>query len=134
MRRWSMVMVLAALLLTGCQARRDQTVQANVVTGITITLQDGTETLQRRYTSQEKMQAVLYYIRIVSSPFDAPEPPQEGSGQQVTITTFLANKTVKVYDQRGDRYFREDGGPWRSIDREKGQQLFLLLKLLPSDP
>ena len=134
MKKWFMVILLLSLLLQGCGGRRDHTVQANVVTGITVTVQDGTQTMQRRYTSPEKMQAVLYYIRIVSSPFDAPEPPQEENGQQATITTYLADNTVKVYDQLGNGYFRQGGGTWQSIDPEKGQQLFLLVKLLPSDP
>lgn len=131
MRKWLLVAVLLGLALTGCRHRPDKTVQCNVVTQITITWEDGQ---QRHYTSQEKMRAVMFYIRTVSTPFDAPEPPQEGSGDRVRITTHRANKTAKTYEQQGDLYFREEDGPWRIIEKEKGEKLWLLLKLLPGDP
>ena len=126
-----LAVVLVIFALAGCGKRPDTTVQRNVVIDITVTWADGH---QRHYTSQEKMRAVLLYIRTVSSPFDAPEPPQEGNGQRVTITTTLANKTQKTYQQQADRFFREGNGPWRIIDKEKGEKLWMLLKLLPSDP
>ena len=131
MRKRLLAVVLVIFALAGCGKRLDTTVQRNVVTAITVTWANGQ---QLHYTSQEKMRAVLLYIRTVSSPFDAPEPPQEGSGQRVTITTTLANKTQKTYQQQGDRFFREGDGPWRIIDKEKGEKLWTLLKLLPGDP
>ena len=130
MRKWIVGLLAMALLLSGCRGGIDKTVQRNVVTEITVTWANGQE---RHYTAPEKMQAVLYYIRVISSPFDAPQPPQEDSGTRVTITTTRADKTKKVYQQQDDAFFREGDGPWRTIDKEKGRQLFFLLKLLPSD-
>ncbi len=125
-------MFLVALLSAGGCRRQDTTVQRNVVTEITITCQTDTELIERRYTSQDKMRSVLLYIRSVHSPFSAPEAPAEG--EQVSITTVSADKTTKTYRQQGQRYFREGDGNWKIIDPEKGANLWLIIKLLPSDP
>lgn len=136
MKKWWLIVSLAVMLLAmgGCRRRQDTTVQRNVVTEITITCQTDTELIERRYTSQDKMRSVLLYIRSVNSPFSAPDEPGEGAGEQVSITTVSADKTVKTYRQHGQRYFREGEGNWKIIDPEKGANLWLIIKLLPSDP
>ena len=136
MKKWGSVLLLAAMVmgLCGCHRGKDTTVQRNVVTEITITCQTDGELIQRRYTSQDKMRSVLLYIRSVSSPFSAPNVPQEGAGERVSITTVSADKTTKTYHQLGQRYFQEGDSGWKTIDPEKGANLWLLIKLLPSDP
>ena len=133
MKKWMLLVCLAAVL-AGCHRKNDTTVQRNVVTSITVTYRTDSETLHRYYTSPEKMRSVLLYIRSVSSPFSAPEAPEEGAGDTFHITTVSADKTTKTYRQQGQRYFREGEGSWQLIDPEKGANLPLLLKLLPSDP
>ena len=125
---------VSLLAMSGCHRKMDTTVQRNVVTEITITCQTDTELIHRRYTSQDKMRSVLLYIRSVSSPFSAPDEPGEGAGERVSITTVSADKTTKTYSQQGQRYFREGDGNWKLIDPEKGANLWLIIKLLPSDP
>ncbi len=120
------------LLLTGCR-RQHHAVQSNVITQITITCQTEEGLLQRHYTSQDKMRSVLLYIRSIRSPFSANEEPGEGSGAQVSITTVSADKTTKTYRQQGQSYFREGDGKWKTIDPEKGANLWRIIKLLPSD-
>ena len=129
----SLIFLCLAVLMAGCN-KMDTTVQRNVVTQITITCQTGTEITQRHYTSQDKMRSVMLYIRSVATPFTAPQEPQEGEGEHFSITTVRADKTVKTYYQQGQRYFREGDGSWKTIDPEKGANLRLLVKLLPSDP
>ncbi len=133
MKKW-LIMTCVALCLTGCGRKMDTTVRRNVVTEITITCQSDGVLIERRYTSQEKMRAVLMYIRSVSSPFDAPEEPDGTEGHRVQITTVSADKTVKHYYQQGQRYFQKGEGKWRTIDPEKGENLWRIIKLLPSDP
>ena len=133
MKRWWLILILAAMLLGGCR-QQDTTVRRNVVTEITISCQTDTELIERRYTTQDKMRSVLLYIRSIHSPFSAPEEPGEGAGERVSITTVSADKTTKTYCQQGYRYFREGDGSWKIIDPEKGANLWLIIKLLPSDP
>ncbi len=133
MKKCALILILITVLLFGCR-RPDTTVQRNVVTEIRITCQTATELIERRYTSQDKMRSVLLYIRSVSSPFSAPEEPGEEDGERVTITTISADRTTKNYSQQGMSFFREGEGNWKIIDPEKGANLWLIIKLLPSDP
>ncbi len=133
MKRWLSLACLV-LLLSGCHRRQETTVKQNLVTEITITCQTDAQRIERRYTSQDKMRSVLLYIRSIKTPFDAPQQPQEERGEQVDITTVTVDKTTKTYRQQGLRYFREGDGKWRAIDPEKGANLWLIIKLLPSDP
>ena len=122
------------ILSGGCRQKADTSVQQNVITEITITCQSETELIQRRYTSSDKMRSVLLYIRSLHAHFDAPEPPKEDAGYLVSITTVSADKTTKVYRQQGNRYFQAGENSWQIIDPEKGANLWMIIKLLPSDP
>ena len=133
MKKWLMF-VCVAVCLTGCGREADVAVQRNVVTQITITCQTETELIQRQYTSPEKMRAVLLYIRSIGSTFDAPQEPDAAEGNRVQITTVSADKTVKHYYQQGRKYFQKGEGKWQTIDPEKGENLWRIIKLLPSDP
>ena len=133
MKKCALIFALTMILLCACH-RQDTTVQRNVVTEITISCHTGTQLIERHYTSQDKMRSVLLYIRSVDSPFSAQEEPGEGEGERVSITTVSADRTIKTYNQHGLRFFREGEGKWKLIDPEKGANLWLLIKLLPSDP
>ncbi len=133
MKKRYLFLALALALLLGSCRRTDHAVKHNVVTQITITCQTEEGLLQRHYTSQDKMRSVLLYIRSIRSPFSAAEAPGEGSGAQVSITTVSADKTTKVYRQQGQHYFQEGDGNWKTIDPEKGANLWRIIKLLPSD-
>ncbi len=133
MRKW-LILVCVALCLIGCGRKNKPNVQHNVVTEITITCQADGELIQRRYTTPDKMRAVLLYIRSVRASFDAPEEPDASEGYRVQITTVSADKTVKHYYQQGQKYFQIGEERWKIIDPEKGANLWMIIKLLPSDP
>ena len=132
-KHWMMLSLVGIVLLGGCR-RQDTTVQRNVVTEITITCQTESGAIQRKYTSQDKMRAVLLYIRSIESWFTAPDAPGETAGEEVCITTVSADHTVKTYRQYGNRFFCEGEGNWKLIEPEKGANLWMIIKLLPSDP
>lgn len=134
MKRWLTLTCLLMLLLSGCWRGQETSVKEKLVTQITITCNTDDGQIQRYYTSQDKMRSVLLYIRSVKTPFDAQQQPQEGEGVQVKIVTVTADQTVKTYWQQGLHYFREGEENWRAIDPEKGANLWMIIKLLPSDP
>ena len=134
MKRTILGVVLLAALLCGCRHRlqSDQT-QPRLVTGITADYQNGSIRLHRQYTTDEKMRAVLDYLRCIAPYGTLQGEPPASQGSLVTIVLTYSDGSTKTYDQRSDQYLREAGGRWQSINAEKGRELALLLRLMESD-
>ncbi len=134
MRKWLGLVLIAALLLSGC-TRIDQQVNGRprLVTGIEASFDNGTLRLHRLYSDNEKLRGVLTYLRCLEIKGTV-EPDTEIPGtSQGKIVISYSDGSSKTYEQRNDNFFRQDNGPWHYIDPEQGQEYALLLGLMESD-
>lgn len=124
-----------ALLLCGCTEPGPAPAEPELrwVTQVTVTREDAPEGLQRRYTSENKIRAVLNYLRRLDARLPAKEDPGIADGPCYRITVRRSDGTETVYRQKGrGRLFTPTG--WKKIDPKLGRELEFLLRLIPGDP
>lgn len=134
MRRLAILLLVVASLLPGCgHWARPGASRPRVVTGIEASFDSGSIQLHRQYSDSEKMRSVLDYLRCLKT-YGKPEPevviPQISSAK---IVISFSDGSTKTYEQRGDQFLRQDGGPWQYIDPEQAQEFPLLLGMMESD-
>ena len=132
MKRW-MILFAAAVILLGCVAKHQDAVP-NLVQSITVVARHGDQTDRRFFNTDEKMQVLLHHIRSIGIRDTPDVDPETVSGAVIEITLFFSDGSLKAYTHKGDRYFREDNGPWKQIAPEKVQGLYQLLMLMEADP
>ncbi len=134
MKKWTILMMLLAILLTGCTRLDQQTPGTpRVVTGIEASFDGENLRLHRIYSDSEKLQGVLTYLRCLDlhgTP-DPEEPIPQTNSARIVIT--FSDGSTKVYEQQADQFLRQDGGPWQRIDPDQAREFALLLKLMESD-
>ena len=105
-----------------------------VVTEITVDYENSGIRFHRQYTSSEKMQQILNYLRTID-PYGRPEEDPEATvGSCFRITLFYSDKCQTVYLQKSDRFLKTDGGEWKRIDPDRARELSRILGLMESDP
>ena len=120
----------AALVFSGFQGKPSQT---HCVTHIEVLGEQNGVAIQRSYTKEEKMRAVLMYLRLLE-PGDVPEvDPDRISADVNHITLVFSNGEQRTYTQKGHRYFRKDSGPWQNIPPQQAAALYALMRRLESD-
>jgi len=123
--------LVIAVLLTGCQNRSKPL--CRFVTQIDITCSHDGTVLQRRYTDNNKMQAVLLYLRLLRTDipyFDLPDtkPPTE-----FQIIVSLSDGAQRVYAQKDYRLFKSGQSGWLGIQPEQAMELYRLVYFFESD-
>ena len=132
---FALLLSLVVLSLAGCSrhAGGDPPAPLRVVTEIEITFEDGPLHCRRHYTQDEKMSQILAYLRQID-PYGTPqEDPLLTDGSLFQISLTYSDGSKKIYEQKGDRFLRQDGGPWENINPAKAEALGQLLGTLPSD-
>ena len=137
MKRKILLLILGlALLLSGCSKWTPSAVDkplCRVVTGVSVTYENGTIHAQRQYTDADKMQAVLNYLRLID-PYGTPqEDPEQVDGSIFHITLSYSDGCQKTYLQKADRFMRVDGGKWQRINPELAAQLSEIVGQMTSD-
>ena len=128
------LLLLLVLILGGCSDVNAETPgRPRLVTGISAVYQKGAIRLERQYSDDEKMGAVLDYLRLLKTYGPAEVDPEATDGSRIQITLRFSDGSQKVYDQWADQFLRCDGGKWEQINPEQGQELALLLGMLESD-
>lgn len=123
---------LVISLLSGCRQEKVP-VRPTVVTGITVTYENGPISAKRYYTSSPKMRAILNYLRWID-PYGPPEvDPDKISGSTFSIVLFYSNGQEKLYLQKADNYMLEEGLPWRKIDPNRAMTLGKMMGEMESD-
>ena len=132
MRRYIFVLLLF-VFLSGCGKSAPKMDSPSVVTGIEVAVirEDRSETFH--YYQDEKMQAVLSYLRSLNASGYAPIDPDSFRTDAYRFCLTMADGSERVYYQLYDEYLQRDGGPWLCIDEAKASSLPQLLKLIPSD-
>ncbi len=134
-RIFVLLLCIFLIPLGGCSRHfsSDSASALRVVTEINITYEDGPLHCRRHYHNDEKMSQVLHYLRQIG-PYGSPkEDPLTADGSLFQIALTYSDGSVRVYEQKGNRFLRLDGGPWENIDPQKAEALSLLLGTLPSD-
>ncbi len=134
MRKLLFFAVLTLLLLAGCSRTKLPTQSpSRLVTGITVMYENDPIRFFRRYTSDEKMQQVLNYLRLIDPKGIVQDDPETLPGGQYTITLLYSDGSSNIYRQKSDAYMQTDDGPWKRIDPKKAEWLGQLLEQLESD-
>ena len=138
MKNFKKIWILATLcvLLAGCRSSASQQNAdpiCRVVTKVSVTYENGAIHANRFYTSAEKMQRILNYLRLID-PYGHPaEDPESSGGSNYRITLSYSDGCEKTYLQKSDRYLKEDGGPWKKIDPTEAEELGRLMGQMESD-
>lgn len=126
----------AAVFLTGCVRRhtlKDTDSYLRLVVRVDVAGQKEDERLDLTYTHQEKMEAILNYLRLIRQQGPASGDPEQFSGEFYTITLHFSDGHKQIYRQHANRFLSTDAKPWRNIDPEHAEFLYPLLKAMPSD-
>lgn len=139
MRRFTAIFAICLLLgvtFVGCGKKKpasSKPAMSRVVTKIDVTCKKGESALYWQYTHEEKMEAILLYLRLLHRGGTAQVDPQQVEGDHYEIVLNYSNGGKRVYYQHADRYISDNYKPWEQIDPEQGKDLNLLLNSMPSD-
>ena len=128
-----LALILAVILLCGCSRLQMPAQQPRIVTGVTVIYENDQIRFFRRYTSDEKIQKVLSYLRLIDPKGAAQTDPETLPGGMYTITLLYADGTQQVYHQKNDNYLQENDGRWKIIDPKKAEWLGQLIEQTESD-
>ena len=136
-KRIILPLVLCALFfLPGCTRRHtlnDADSYLRIVVRVDVVDNTGNNMPQKTYTHQEKMEAILNYLRLIKQRGPADSDPEQFVGESYTITLHLSDGSKQVYRQHANRFLSKDSQPWRNIDPEHAGYLYPLLLAMPSD-
>ena len=103
------------------------------VVGVEVTYREGDTALRWQYTSHEKVEAVLLYLRTLSPLGQVKVDPQRVEGEHYEIILQYSDNSHIYYYQHTDKYLSKDFKPFEQIDPKQGRKLWLLLEQMPSD-
>ncbi len=126
--------LLICILVSGCiRENTPPPTQSSIVTGITVTYENGPVQDKRWYTSSQKMRAILNYLRWID-PYGKPaEDPETLAGSSFRIILSYSDGREKQILQKADRYLWEEGKSWRQINPENALTLTKIIEDMPSD-
>lgn len=125
----------SAVILSGC-IRNDTSAQplSRVVTQVDIVCHREHMLVQRHYTTTQKIESVLLYLRLLK-PMGRPETDPNTIDRDIfEITVHLSDGNKRIYRQKAHRYFSKGDRPWEMIDPNQAFWLYDLMEQLPSDP
>ena len=126
------ILVLFLFPLTfGCRQKSQPVFR--FVTQVDISFRYNDILLQRHYTSDEKIEAVLLYMRLLHTG-DAPTVnPEDITTDTYGITVSFSDGTRQTHTQKAHRYFRRHGSGWQTIQPLQAAQRYELMRHYPSD-
>lgn len=126
------VLFISLFLLGGCR-KKEPGAMSHVVTAVDISSQQEDVQIRRHYTSQEKMEYVLLYLRLLKRTGAPQTDPETAQGDIYKITVSLADGRQQVYRQKDHRYLSVNDRPWQIIDPGQAAGLYRLLREVPGD-
>jgi hypothetical protein len=132
MKRSLLLFLLFPVLLTGCR-KREIARSELVVTGIDITCTANNQEYLFSYRQNQKIEAVLSYLRIAKCRGTPELQPEYLPGEVYQIKVLLSDGTSRIHLQKADRYLRRHGSRWEKLEPNWGKYLGLLIKLMPQD-
>lgn len=129
---WVFSMMLCFSFFGGCQSREVRPL-GRAVTQVEVTCRLPGQTLTRTYTEENKMRAVLTYLRLLEPGGYAPIDPETTRAESSVITVTLSDGSRRVYRQTGSEFLRKDHHPWQRIRGISPKRLYLLVHAIEPD-
>lgn len=129
--RFIMLVLLLLPLVFGCQRKSKPAVR--FVTQVDISFHYNDILLQRHYTSDEKIEAVLLYMRLLRTGVAPAVDPETITSDTYGITVSFSDGSQQTHTQKAHRYFRRHGSGWQTIQPLQAAQLYELMRHYPSD-
>ena len=126
------VFCLCCVLFSACAPKEIPHPLCRVVTEIDIVCDHPKAQIRRHYTSSQKMQYVLIYLRLLDPKNTTAYPPATEEVYHIQI--LFSDGSHRTYRQTAHRYLSRDNEPWKSIDPGSASGLYSLMRKLPSDP
>jgi len=130
------LMTFFLCILSGCgrtSAAENAPALCRVVDRIDISSYHEGTLEQFSYSTPQKMETILFYLRQLDYQGKAHTDPERICGDSYHITVMSSDGTVRNYRQRANRYLSRDHHPWECIDPNRAEILYSLLQSMPSD-
>lgn len=114
-----------------CCARASAQGEERLVTQVQVRYEQGGAPLLRQYTKQDKMMAILNFLRLCKFDGMPADNPEDHIGSRCQILLTLAGGGSRTYYLHAERYLSKDGLPWEKV--KPPDSLLELLRALPSD-
>ena len=128
-----LILLLFITLLSGCGKTVPKPDTPSVVTLVEVSALQNGKVVHYRYTQDDKMQAILSYLRSLRPGVYVPIEAETFRSDAYRISLTLSDGRIKIYHQLYDEFMQKDNGPWQRIDSARASSLPQLLKLIPSD-
>lgn len=132
MRNFFKILPLAlCLLLTGCN--KPPTPKSKLVTGMRVEMRQEQETLCRKYTDPQKIEAVLSYLRALQEQDHSCSTPERYAGPRYRIELYYSDGSTGYVFQHANRFLSRDFHPWQEVNSKYAAFLLPLIKSMPND-
>ena len=127
--------LLLAFLLAGCSAKKPAAQKQRNLTVVRVEVRGRheNEAVRRNYESQEKMNAVLNYLRLLKVRGRIKKTPVQTTYDAYDIYLHYAGGGKSCWRIRQDRYYCQNTAPWQLLAPQQAGKLFPLLFAMPSD-
>ena len=122
MRKWMIAVLLLTIpcLMWGCRKedgtpKKEPAPDVRLVESIDVTLDPADEELDRHYSTQEKLDKVLSYLRGLELSADVEGDPETSEETQYRITVHYVGGGSRTYIQIANLYFQEEGQAWEQL-------------------
>lgn len=132
MKKFFVLTLLFALILCGCNKKHTSSAP-NFVTQVDISCQQNGKAFSIYYTDNEKVEAVLLYLRLLPGGRIPKNPPPVKDNSIYEIQVHLSNGERRLYKQVDHRYIWRKKTGWNAIPAEQASRLYALLQHYPSD-
>ena len=132
MKKLFVFLALFAVILCGCK-QKNAAAQPRVVTAVDIYCRHKDKEFSRHYRENEKLEAVLLYLRLLKPERAFVAQAQPSSDDLYEIHVHLSDGQTRLYKQRDHRYFWRSNTGWQTIPAQQAAGLYALLRHYQSD-
>lgn len=134
---------LIALMLVACTNNTNKlnltetpTAEASIskeIKSVEISTLPQDKDMERKYTTEDKIEKVREYINSLSWEDVASEKPEDYTGMTYIVTAEFDDGTTKTYTFFANKFFKFDGIEWMKISQGDVMQLEGIIKDNPTD-
>ena len=132
MKKLFVFLALFPIILCSC-GKKNSLVTPNYVTGVDIICSQNGKNFSIKYQDNEKVEAVLLYLRLLEPRQLPGNIPQPDDPSLYEIRVHLSNGETRLYKQVDHRFFWQDKAGWKGIPPEQASGLYALLRHYPTD-
>ncbi len=114
-----------------CRGEVNAQAEERLVTKVQVRYVQSGAPLIRQYTQQDKMVAILNFLRLCKFDGMPTDNPENHTGSSCRILLTLAGGGSRTYYLHAERYLSKDAHPWEKV--KPPDSLLKLLLMLPSD-